>query len=133
MKLRKTYQLDRAIAQVAIRRLVITAARVRTWVNPVGVLTDKGALKKGFSEFFGFPLSVTFHRCSKFINVSSGGPLAAAVPLRQSLTPITTTTNQFSFCFFYVLTENILLSPTFQRTIRTHFNCFSFGLSCSLL
>jgi hypothetical protein len=44
-----------------------------------------------FSESFGFPLSVSFHRCSIFTRVSSGGwkmgPLAAAVPKRHSLTP----------------------------------------------
>jgi hypothetical protein len=43
------------------------------------------------SESFGFPLSVSFHRCSIFTHVSSGGwtmgPLAAAVQQRHSLTP----------------------------------------------
>jgi hypothetical protein len=41
-----------------------------------------------FSESFGFPLSVSFHRCSIFTHVSSGGrtmgPLEAAVPQRHS-------------------------------------------------
>jgi hypothetical protein len=40
-----------------------------------------------FSESFGFLLSISFHRCSIFTHVSSGGwtmgPIAAAVPQRQ--------------------------------------------------
>jgi hypothetical protein len=41
-----------------------------------------------YSESFGFPLSVSFHRCSIFIRISSGGwtngPLETAVPHRHT-------------------------------------------------
>jgi hypothetical protein len=47
----------------------------------VGFVLDKVALGLFFSESFGFPMSVSFHRCSIFTHVSSGkwtkGPLAA--------------------------------------------------------
>jgi hypothetical protein len=45
----------------------------------VGFVVDKMALGQVFSESFGFPPSVSFHRCSIFTHISSGwwtmGPL----------------------------------------------------------
>jgi hypothetical protein len=61
----------------------------------VGFVVYKVALGQVFPESFGFILSISFHRCSIFTHVSSGGwtvdPLAAAVPKRQSH-PIATAT-----------------------------------------
>jgi hypothetical protein len=52
----------RAMAQAVSRRSLTAVARVRTRVNPVGFVVDKVALGGFFSESFGFPLSVSFHR-----------------------------------------------------------------------
>jgi hypothetical protein len=79
-----------AEAQAVSRRLLTAAVRVRAQVSEVEFVVDEVALGQIFFESFGFPLSVSFHRCSVFIYVLSGGrtmgPSAVAVPLRRSLT-----------------------------------------------
>jgi hypothetical protein len=43
----------------------LTGSRVRSESVHVGFVADKVALGQGFPpEFFGFPLSISFHRCS---------------------------------------------------------------------
>jgi hypothetical protein len=49
------------MSQVFNRRPLTAKARVRAHV---GFVVDKLALGQVFSEFFGFPLSVSFHRRS---------------------------------------------------------------------
>jgi hypothetical protein len=70
--------MRRAMAQT----LTPTAeTRVRSWASP----------DRFFSKFFGFPLSVSFHRGSPYSSIAWGctiGPVVAAVQ-RQSLTPCT--------------------------------------------
>jgi hypothetical protein len=51
------------MAQAVSRRPLNEAARVRSRVNPVGFVVDKLELGHvSFSESFGFPLSISFHR-----------------------------------------------------------------------
>jgi hypothetical protein len=75
------------MAQAVSRRLPTAEAQPRSQISPVGFVADKVALGQVFLEPFGFPLSVSFHRCSIFIHVSPGGwtvgLLADAVPQRQ--------------------------------------------------
>jgi hypothetical protein len=53
------------MAQVVSRRLLTAEARVRSRVNPYGICGGQSGTGTGFSlEFFGFPLSVSFHRRS---------------------------------------------------------------------
>jgi hypothetical protein len=56
----------------------------------MGFVVKKVALGQVFFELFCFPPWISFHCCSAFTYVSSGGwtmdPLAAAVPQRHSLT-----------------------------------------------
>jgi hypothetical protein len=51
----------RAMAQAVSRRPLTAAVRVRARVNQVGFVVEKVALGL-FSESFGFPLSISFHR-----------------------------------------------------------------------
>jgi hypothetical protein len=57
----------------------------------VGFVVDKVALGQISLRIFRFPLSISFHRCSIFTHISSGGwtmgLLAASVPQRHTLTP----------------------------------------------
>jgi hypothetical protein len=53
-----------------LRYLVTAEARVHTQVSPCGMYDGRSGNGR---ESFGFPLSVSFHRCSIFIHVSSGG------------------------------------------------------------
>jgi hypothetical protein len=50
-----------AIAQAVSHRPLTAVARVHARVNPVGFMVEKMALGQFFSEFFGFPLSISFH------------------------------------------------------------------------
>jgi hypothetical protein len=53
----------RAIAQAVSRRLPTAAARFRAQVRScVGFVLDKIALGQVFSEYFGFPCQLSFHR-----------------------------------------------------------------------
>jgi hypothetical protein len=53
------------MTQVVSRRSLTAEDRVRSWVNPcVGFVVEKVALGQVFSEFFGFPLSISFRRGS---------------------------------------------------------------------
>jgi hypothetical protein len=54
------------MAPQAVSRWPFNAeARVRARVNPCGIGGGRSGTGSGFfSEFFGFPLSVSFHRCS---------------------------------------------------------------------
>jgi hypothetical protein len=52
----------------AVSRWPLTAeARVRARVNPCGICDGQSGTGQVFSEFFGFPLPVSFHHCSIFI------------------------------------------------------------------
>jgi hypothetical protein len=74
------------MAVPCLKRLVAGLLPLRAVLAPravhVGFMVDKVALGQVFfSESFGFPLSVLFHRYSIFTNISFGGwtrgPLAA--------------------------------------------------------
>jgi hypothetical protein len=53
------------MSQAASRRPPSAEARVRSRVSPLGFVMDKVALGQAFPPaYFGFPLSISFHRCS---------------------------------------------------------------------
>jgi hypothetical protein len=53
------------MAQVVSRRPLSAESRVRARVNPCGICGGQSGTGIGLSpEFFGFPLSVSFHRRS---------------------------------------------------------------------
>jgi hypothetical protein len=82
------YPIAGRAAAEAVSRWHITA---ELWVLARVLWWAKWQWNRFFSESFGFAVSVSFHRCSVFTRVSSGGwtegPLAAAVPQTHSLTP----------------------------------------------
>jgi hypothetical protein len=60
-----TTVLGRAMAQVVSRRPLTAEARVRARANPSGICGGQSGTGTGFfSEFFGFPLSISIHRRS---------------------------------------------------------------------
>jgi hypothetical protein len=53
------------MAQAVSRRPLTAEARVRSWVSPCGISGGQSGTGTGFSpEYFSFPLSISFHRCS---------------------------------------------------------------------
>jgi hypothetical protein len=55
----------RAMAQAVSRRPLIAEARVRSGVSPCGICVGQSGTGTGFSpKYFGFTLSISFHRCS---------------------------------------------------------------------
>jgi hypothetical protein len=59
------YQRGRAVAQAVSRRPPTPEAWVRSRVSPYGICGGQSDTGTGFfPEYFGFPLSVSFHRCS---------------------------------------------------------------------
>jgi hypothetical protein len=55
----------RAMAQAVSRRPLTAEVRFRSRVSPCGICVGRCGTGTGFSsEYFGFPLSITFHRCS---------------------------------------------------------------------
>jgi hypothetical protein len=54
-----------AMIQTVSRRPLTAEARVRSRVSPCGICGGQSGTGTGFpAEYFGFPLSVSFHRCS---------------------------------------------------------------------
>jgi hypothetical protein len=60
----KSVSQGRAMAQAVSRRPPTAEARVRSQVSPWNLWWTKWHWDKVFSEFFGFPLSISFYRCS---------------------------------------------------------------------
>jgi hypothetical protein len=90
-----------AIAQAVGRQLPKAAGRVRAQARSCHVrsVVDKVALGQVFSEFFGFPCQLSFHRLLHIHHhLSSGdgtiGQLVADVPSGLSLTPPQETTKK---------------------------------------
>jgi hypothetical protein len=53
------------MAQAVSRRPPTAEAQVRSRISPCGICRVQSGIGTGFSpEFFGFPLSISFHRCS---------------------------------------------------------------------
>jgi hypothetical protein len=50
------------MAQAVSRRSVNAVDLVRARVSPCGICDEQSGTDTGFSEFFGLPLSVSFHR-----------------------------------------------------------------------
>jgi hypothetical protein len=50
------------MAQAVCRRYFNAEDRVRDRVSPCGICDEQSGTETGFSEFFGLPLSVSFHR-----------------------------------------------------------------------
>jgi hypothetical protein len=78
-----------ATAQVGHHRLLTTESRLRAHFYPCGICGGTMWLRDMFSsQSFCFPLSLSFHCCSVFIHVSSGGwttgPLAVAAMETQT-------------------------------------------------
>jgi hypothetical protein len=62
-----------AMAQVVSSRPLTAEARVLTGVNPCGICSwQSGSGTRFFSEFFGFPLSLSFHRGSSYSYIICG-------------------------------------------------------------
>jgi hypothetical protein len=57
---------DRAMAQAVSRRSPTAEARVRSRVSQCGICGGQRGAETGFffPEYFSFPLSISFHRCS---------------------------------------------------------------------
>jgi hypothetical protein len=56
-----TVIVGRGMAELASRRAGISEDRVHARVSSRGICGGKDALRQAFSEFFGFPLSISFH------------------------------------------------------------------------
>jgi hypothetical protein len=57
--------MGRVMAQAVIRLPLTAEARARSRVGPCGICGAKSGTGTGFfPEYFGFPLSVSFHRWS---------------------------------------------------------------------
>jgi hypothetical protein len=76
------------MSQSVIRQNVTAEARIRSEASPRGIC-GRQASNGGrvFSQYFGFPLSVSFHQCSIFIN-SSADDDASTYQLTTSLNEI---------------------------------------------
>jgi hypothetical protein len=58
------YRRGRAMAQAVSRRSLTVEARVQCRVGPCGICGGQSGTATGFfPEYFGFPLSISFHRC----------------------------------------------------------------------
>jgi hypothetical protein len=90
-----------ATAQAVSRRPLIAEASIRSRVSPSGICGGQSGTGTGFSpEYFGFPLSVLFHRCSitlknkkKLITFIAGlhnKPLGCGASVASSAGPFTT-------------------------------------------
>jgi hypothetical protein len=53
-----------ALAEAVRGRLLTTEARVRSPVSPCEICGGQSTLGQIFPEYFGFPMSVSFQRCS---------------------------------------------------------------------
>jgi hypothetical protein len=50
--------------QAVNRRPLTAEARVRSRVSPCGICGEQSGIGTFFPEYFGFPMSISFHRCS---------------------------------------------------------------------
>jgi hypothetical protein len=78
----KTSCKGRVIAQAVSRRLVTAETWNRAQGSSCGICGRHSGTGTGFSESFGFPLSISFHRCSIFTRIFWGmdiGPVRGPV------------------------------------------------------
>jgi hypothetical protein len=59
-----TLAAGRAMAQAVSRRPPTAEARFQSRVSPCGICGGQSGTGTVFPEYFGFPLSISFHRCS---------------------------------------------------------------------
>jgi hypothetical protein len=71
--LQQGYRDGRAIAQAVNGQLLNSKPRFRAQGSPEWFVVDKLTLGRLYLRVLRFPLSVSFHRCSVFTHVSSGG------------------------------------------------------------
>jgi hypothetical protein len=89
-----------SMAQAGSRRPVTAEARVRSQVSPCGIFGGQSVTGTVFfPEYFGFPLSVSFHRCSitqkneKLITIMTGlhnKPQGCGASIASAAGPFTT-------------------------------------------
>jgi len=60
---------DRTMAQTVSRRPFPVGPRVQSQVSSRGICGGQIDTGTGFSEFFGFPLLISFHQCCFFISI----------------------------------------------------------------
>jgi hypothetical protein len=100
----------------------------------VGFVVDKAALQQVFSEYFGFPCQLSFHRLLHTHHLSAGAgkisQLVTDVPSGLSLTPSQGNKNEKEFeprsqCPYVFSTATLSGTPNahtlYERVIQLHF------------
>jgi hypothetical protein len=122
----------RDVAQAVSRRFSPRRPGFAPRAFRMGFVVDKEALGQDFFRVLLFSLLTLFHLCSILTHASSGrlttGPLAAAVPQRQSHTIATTTTIRprkcpFRISFLFGCDPRIFLFTEMTLSVYRRFTC----------